>query len=369
MMNKISIQIFTLSRITPIIAIAILTLYGCSDKFNINEFDDKKGTGNAKGDTVYIKLSPEWGGFNNPQDIYIGNEPFVYVCNTDANEIVMMNLAGVVLGRKYVEKPIAIAQDYMLNLIVCGKDTSFMQSDGNFVSAVFRINMVASGHNLSSAPISRILPQSSFDFSFKGDYTGVCVFYDNSYYVSRTGPNNSSLINKDNAVLIFNYIKNSDGTRKDTLIGQISNLEAEGTGLLTSNKISSITSFKRKNNDFVMTLIGSTSFKTQWLFYNSGGEQPGYENKLSPSENGMMKVNRFTKPEDVVIDNSGNIFVADAGKDSIFKFNAFGDEFHSFGGPSVFNKPSGVAFFDRVLYVADSGNNRILRFVLSTDIQ
>ncbi|MDZ7623899.1 MAG: hypothetical protein U5J96_05550 [Ignavibacteriaceae bacterium] len=31
-----------------------------------------------------------------------------------------------------------------------------------------------------------------------------------------------------------------------------------------------------------------------------------------------------------------------------------------------FNEPHGVAFFDKTLYVADTGNNRIVRFILST---
>jgi len=48
-------------------------------------------------------------------------------------------------------------------------------------------------------------------------------------------------------------------------------------------------------------------------------------------------------------------------------FNSFGDELQSFGGTDVFNEPHSVAFFDKTLYVADTGNNRILRFILSTD--
>ncbi len=52
-----------------------------------------------------------------------------------------------------------------------------------------------------------------------------------------------------------------------------------------------------------------------------------------------------------------------------FKFTPFGDELQSFGGIDVFNGPYAVAYFDNILYVADTGNNRILRFILSTEIQ
>ncbi|MCU0582996.1 MAG: hypothetical protein MUE57_04045, partial [Syntrophales bacterium] len=75
-----------------------------------------------------------------------------------------------------------------------------------------------------------------------------------------------------------------------------------------------------------MTLTGNTSFKTQWLYYNYGSETPGYENKLLPGSNQMMLPNKFVRPEGSAVDNSGNIYVADAERDTIYKFNSFGDE-------------------------------------------
>ena len=60
--------------------------------------------------------------------------------------------------------------------------------------------------------------------------------------------------------------------------------------------------------------------------------------------------------------------MADAGKDSVYKFNPRGDLLIGFGGPDLFIKPHSVAFFNNTLYVADTENNRILRFILSTDL-
>ncbi|MBT4052166.1 MAG: hypothetical protein HOE73_03650, partial [Bacteroidetes Order II. Incertae sedis bacterium] len=34
-----------------------------------------------------------------------------------------------------------------------------------------------------------------------------------------------------------------------------------------------------------------------------------------------------------------------------------------------FREPQGVAYFQRIVYVADSGNNRIGRFRLNTDFE
>ena len=76
----------------------------------------------------------------------------------------------------------------------------------------------------------------------------------------------------------------------------------------------------------------------------------------------------FKNPEGATVDNAGNIYIADAETDSVFKFNSFGDLLISFGGPEKFSNPFGVAFFDKTLYVADTGNDRIVRFILSTDL-
>jgi DNA-binding beta-propeller fold protein YncE len=118
-----------------------------------------------------------------------------------------------------------------------------------------------------------------------------------------------------------------------------------------------------------MTLTGNTSFKTQWLYYNYSSETPGYESRLAPNSSKLMLPNKFSRPEGVTVDNFGNIYVADADRDSIYKFNSYGDELQSFGGRNIFKEPYSVAFFDKTLYVADKGNNRILRFILSTDLR
>jgi hypothetical protein len=336
----------------------------CEDKF---ELPTTTGLGNITGDTVYVQLNPAWEGFNNPQDIYIGNEPFIYVADTDNDRIVMMNLAGTVLGTRAIKKPVAIAQDYQLNLIVCSEFDTL----GNTFGAVYKINLVAANHNIAEAPITRLLPRPNVPSDLKTGirYTGVAVFFDNSFYVARTGPNNSSIFDPDNSILIFQKKLLSDGSKTDTLIGRLPSIEPVGTGLLTAFNISSLASFKRRNTDFIMTLTGNTTFKTQWLYYNFASETPGYESKLSPGTNQMMSVNKFSRPEGVTVDISGNIYVADAGRDSIYKFNSFGDELQSFGGPQLFKQPYAVAHFDKTLYVVDKGNNRILRFTLSTDLR
>jgi hypothetical protein len=57
---------------------ALLLFSGCGEKFDLSVFDSEKSSGNIAGDTVYVKLTPEWGGFNNPTDIIIGKDYFLY---------------------------------------------------------------------------------------------------------------------------------------------------------------------------------------------------------------------------------------------------------------------------------------------------
>lgn len=347
----------------------IVLMIGCTDKFN--DIPTSSGTGNIGnvGDTVYVKQNPDWDrnlfNFSKPQDIIVGREPFIYIANTGNNEIIMMDISGQVLGTKSIFKPVAIAQDYQLNLIVCGS----IIHNNDTLGAVYKINLVAGQHQLNSAPVDTLLPKTSFDF-LKPDreYTGACVFYNNSFYITRRGPSNSSLIDPDNAILIFRQKLRQDGSKTDTLVGTVPGIQKTGTGIPSLNRLSSITSFNNNSLDIITSLIGENSFKVQWLKYVSRPDFEGYEIALSPLSSDMMQINKFARPEDVTIDNRKNIFIADAEKDSVFKFNSFGDELESFGGPDIFDSPHAVAVFDKTVYVVDTNNDRILRFILSTEI-
>jgi hypothetical protein len=339
----------------------LLSITSCYDKFDITQFDTDD-PGNIEGDTIYIKLNPDWEGFNHPEDIIIGREPLIYVADTDNDQIVMLNLDGQRLSSRSIKHPVAIAEDYKLNLIVCAQFDTL----GQTFSAVYKIDLVASNHDLATAPIKRILPQTSDLNKPDRKYTGAAVFYDNSYLIARTGPNNTNLIDPDNSLLRFE-IKNDGLT--DTLIGRVPLLSPTSTGILSVNNVSCIKSFNKRNFDIVVNLVGENSFKTQWFRYVSSQDFTGYENNLTPAASDLMTPGFFNTPQGSEIDASGNIYVAESSRDSIYKFNSSGDLLIGFGGPSVFSEPYAVAFFDRIVYVADRGNNRIQRFILSTDVQ
>jgi len=364
-------MLFNYKTYLTILLVVVGFFCSCGDKFDINDLDLNDGGGNVAGDTVYVQINPVWEGFNRPQDVMVGREPFIYVADTDNDRIVLLNLDGQRLGTKAIQRPVALAQDYRLNLFVCAQFDTIISGQAQTYSAVYKIDLVSVNHQIELAPVKRILPRPQDFAQPLREYTGACVFYDNSYLISRKGPNNSNQIDPDNVVLIFVQKKLSDGTYKDSLVGRVPLLDPTGSGIMSANQISSLTSFNSRNFNINLTLIGDNSFKFQPLEYISSPDFTGYRMALQPESRDVMMPGIFLRPEGSAIDNSGNIYIADADKDTVFKYNSFGDELISFGGPEKdkFNEPHGVAFFNKTLYVADTGNNRILRFILSTELQ
>lgn len=360
-----------MKKILAFLTVSILFI-SCGEKLDLTEFIQTGRQGTFSTDTAYVQINPPWTGFNNPSDVMVGREPFIYVADTDNNRVVVLNLAGQMIGSINVKKPVALAQDFRLNLLICAEFDTTISGTTKTFGALYKVDLFAVQHNFNQARLQRILPRTSADFAKEQRrYTGVAVFFDNSYLITRTGPDNSSFIDPDNAILEFHQVKNTDGTIRDSLISRLPNFEATGSGLMSINELSGITSFNRKNFEIVTTQIGNTNFKVQWLRFIVTNDYAGYVSRFDPDDPraDILKIGKFGKPEDVTVDNSNNIYVIDSEKDSLFKFNQFGTEMHSFGGRNIFKNPKGVAFFDRTLYVCDSGNNRILRFILSTDIR
>jgi hypothetical protein len=345
-------------------AIALLIAAACGDTFDTSELGSTPPP-DSYGDTSYVLKQPVWQGFSEPADVHIGFEPFIYVSERGADRVTMLDLSGSVIGSSAsIRRPDAIAQDYRLDLLVCGAfDTTI---DGRSVTfgAIYRIDMVHARHNIAGAAVRRVY----FDpLNPDRRYTGIAVLSDNSYYVTRSGPSNISPVDPDDGVLLFDA---DDALRPRV---EWPGLSVDGTGLATITQPTGIATFPKPTTDFVFTQSGPKSlFRAQWITQRTTGDVTQWESYYTPARDGdlaILRVSLFDRPEDVAVDGAGNIFVIDAGKDSLFQFTPSGLITQAFGGPSQFSSPEGVAYFDRTLYVADTRDNRILRFVLSTDLQ
>jgi DNA-binding beta-propeller fold protein YncE len=350
-----------------ILFIAILFLSGCTEKFDTGELPLDVELPDFFGDTSYVQIGRQWDGFNNPHDVVVGFEPLIYVADTGNDRIVMLDIGGNVLGTSQtIPRPRALAQDRRLNLIVVAEHDTVVNGEQLSLAAIYKIDLFAAAHNIAEAPVRRVYTESVARRRI--EFTGVAALHDNRYYVTRRGPQNLSPVNPDNAVLWF--------TRDDRLMGQEAwpNLLPEGTGLRAVNQPSAVATFPgRQTTDFVLAQTATQSqFKVQWITFRTIGDFFQWESFLTPERDegaDLLTPGRFTQPEGIVVDNTGTIFVTDAARDSVYRFNNRGIERYSFGGPDTFYQPRGIAIDpNRTLYVADSGNNRIIRFRLSTDL-
>ncbi|MFQ5604829.1 MAG: NHL repeat-containing protein [bacterium] len=301
---------------------------------------------------------------NAPEDIFTGLDRLLYVADTGNDRVIMLDKSGRVQGiSQPLESPLAIGQDSHLNLLIV-----------NGSRYVFRIDLVAQNHLISQAPIDTVATGAS-----SASFTAVAAFgAKGEFYVTDSSSNR-----------IFKFDHN-DGTLKPTIF--------PGTGVGTANVPTGITSFLIPTGNlstiineegFVFTQIGEV-FKLQWL--RGGNVLPPFTPVISPSDN-VDFFNHFKDdsrdgildylPEDVAVDNSQRIYVIDSKADSVFVFNRNGEFLRdrneisilSFGGTGdgdrQFRNPRGIAYLDvdddQVLYVADTGNNRIVRFKLSSD--
>ncbi len=161
---------------------SVIFFTNCTDKFIAPDNSPKDGE-QIINDTLYIQQNPIWTGFNRPQDIIVGKETFIYVADTDNNRIVVLNSAGHVKGQREIKQPVAIAQDFQLNLIVCAQFDTLIEGSNINYSAVFKLDMVTAEHHIENAPITRLLPNFNDPIkspSTEVEFTGVASFFDNS---------------------------------------------------------------------------------------------------------------------------------------------------------------------------------------------
>lgn len=315
-------------------------------------------------DTAYVQITPSFPGFNQPEDILIGNDQLLYVADTRNNRVVMLNRAGQLLSQKRILQPISLAQDSRLDLLVGGV---IVAPNGDSVGAVFRLDLVAVNHRLDSARVDTIWTEPAKPAR---RFPGIAVFGDNTYLLVRTGPDNTSFVDPDGRVLQF--------ASNDDFITPVAGLTTRaGTGITDIFKPTCIAAFPN-SRDFVLgQTADQVAYGALWLVYQSNPEFEGWLPRFDPARaedrlRDFIRPNRFVRPEAVAIDRSRrDIFIADAALDSIFKFNSRGSfKSESFGlvkSDGAMRRPTGLAFFERVLYVLDGQRGEVLRFRLTTD--
>ncbi len=316
-------------------------------------------------------------GFSNPGDVYIGADNFLYVADTDNDRIVMMDVGGQVQGiSSFIPKPEAITQNDSLQLLVVGK-----------TNKVYKIDLFKYNHRIADAPVEVVFEQTSEP---DNQFTGISVYNGFEYYV--TGFNAADTSSRRNASFIYQF-------QGDHVWNGPLPLFPDGTGLFSALIPTSIVSLRERFLDissqentpaFIFTQQGFTrlynnNFKVQHITTDIVEGSTIITPNISLIGRDIYDSSFYYKPEDVALDLSGFVFVVEPGspdgsiKPAFYRFSlTSGNIVQSFIGDGsndddvVFSRPRGIAVLpqseEQIVYVSDSGNNRILMFILSNQL-
>jgi len=387
------------------IVMLIFTLSGCDNFFGKKTNLDFIPVPNYSNKPVaYVPLQPDIKGLQYPTDVIVGWDQLIYVADAGAQRIYCYDLADDPMSSFYVPGLASVAQDRHLNLLAIGTIDTIINTKKFTLPAIYRINLDnPQGYGLQNAVIihKTVHPfyfTSGFnDLDTQTRFVHIGVMGDNGYYVTRTGPSNSltQFGGPDDAVIQFSATDSFETPiYVTTPSGEYTNYFQKPSGIATYAQPPQSTSINTSGN-FIFTSVKpgfplevqeiNQTTNMNGVFYTLNYFPVGDTSKASGF---LYTPNKFVQPTAVTMagDGTNYIWVVDAYKDSLYQFNGQGYEGVnppagynstknikvSFGGQgsdlSHFDHPMGVAYYNKIVYVADAGNGRILRFELTTDI-
>ncbi len=389
----------------PWLLLPLVLLVGCEGFFGTKtptEFLDVPQYNDRS--VAYVPIRPAIEGLSRPVDVIAGWDELIYVADEGSQEIISYDQAGNELGRFTVPGLGAIAQDRRLDLLATGTLDTVINGNAITLPVIYRIDLNKAGaYGLENARIKKTIVHP---FYFKSStptsidaqvrFRGIAPLADNRYFVTRTGVSNSpnQFGGPDDAVLLFD----DDDTyltpvAVSTSLGLFRDYFKQPYGISTLALPPQSPAVDRRG-DFVFTSIApGAALKVQYIAFFESEFGASYEVRnyvvgdTSRADRFLYEPNRWLEPVDVTVagDGTNYIFVVDAARDSLYQFNALGFEgvnppagsrsnkavLASFGGTgqelTQFNEPRGVAYLNQIVYVADAGNGRVLRFQLTTD--
>ncbi|MCF7885496.1 MAG: hypothetical protein K9M80_03290 [Candidatus Marinimicrobia bacterium] len=396
------------------------------------------------GEKKWVQLSPNWDQFNKPQDIVIAPDKYLYVSDKGNNRIVVMNKSGEVIrednfGNDFTAlydlnqinnhqvQPLGIDIDSKLSLFITdssnsiycwnqylnylrntskeqasiaeyivyrNNDNSELDTITDFAQTKRYENQNYSIENIKFTSLdedSIFAPHTFFQGEAEDHFVAVSAASDsNCIYAANTKTQSIHKINmvrsaylKFGKITIWQYRGQMDG-----------NIATNGTGAGTVNDPT-----------------GITVDQNGAVYYTQTGENFGFhkirrnaENKWSSifslNEDAIMDLDRFKNPQDVTVDDEGNIFILNSGQNEVQQFNFSGEFVRKAGLREVMidttiqdtvynddvesivekdtiitkyyndllNRPEGICVDEGVLYITNTGENSVVRFKLSTDL-
>jgi hypothetical protein len=396
-------RIFYLSSI-----ILLLALVACDDylgkKTDISFIDIPEFT---QREVAYVPIQPVLNQFIRPVDICVGFDEMIYIADAGAQQIVCIDESGRELSRFNLPGVKSVVQDRRFDLLAIGTLDTMIAGVTRSLSCIYRINLQgATGYGLRSARITnKIVHPYYFKSSFSNSdadvtFNGIAVIgsmdpsVNNRFLVTRSGPSaNNAGQGPDDAVIQFS---NQDVYQSPILVntsaGLFNNYFKKPFGISSFTQPPQFTA--RLRPDFYVTMLGEdAALKVQLIEFSETDFGAEYRPVIFPvgdtatADGYLYQPNRFSHPTGVRVtgDATNFVFVVDTEKDSVYQFTSNGIEgvppppaanttkyqMASFGGTgeglTQFREPHAACVFRRILYVADAGNGRILRFRLTTD--
>jgi hypothetical protein len=373
-----------------LVLIISILIFSCGEKISRPEEIPFEG---ELSDTVFIQLNPPWDNergynFSGPGKIIIGRDTYLYVCDTGNDRIVRLDAAGTEYESYSVPNPIGVTQNELLHLLVV-----------NGTRNIYKIDVGPSGDGQAVVCFSGNRPKADSMLTEHFIFTDISDIpsFDKTYLacgydslIDGTGQvyiimGSASLDENSDTLLSSRFpVAGADPEVPDTADNPIVDY---GTGVSYTDHPNGITSFARAGRLYLMLTQDSSSFKTQLLewYTNSYYHVAFFQASILPGAGNDLYSDQYLGiiPNAGTIDSSGNLYVVTspdtamgAETYSAYKFDPSGQLKERWGlfGSSTgeMNFPRGIAYDDfadrRTVYICDTGNNRILRFKLSTDI-
>ncbi|MEZ4700782.1 MAG: hypothetical protein R2834_10670 [Rhodothermales bacterium] len=394
------------------------TLFGSKSSDTTDEiFEAGRNEPGLINEAEYVALFPffsqagDGGTLQQPQDIYVGYDEFIYI--VDARGLHVLDLAG--RAANFIPIPgggTSVIQDRRLDVYVTARRDTVLEGRTWNLPVVLHYADITVGaprlvdiiwHPFDDDSRKFNLPDP-LDTDEQVEFTGVAILANNNIFVSRRGPINdrTSVILPHNTVLEFS----KDGVNTQAIVALNPARASVRSSLFPADVMTFVHPPQRDRfsdaKHFVVAQNGPAGAPLQFsvlsilaVVTSDGIEYRPDTQRLTVSTNPergdgfLYDEFKFERPTDLMYaaDASNYWFVLDGGKDSLFVFtnaavegvapppgsNSTKPVVVSFGGTGdgalQFRNPNGVAYYDRVVYVADTGNNRISRFKLNTDFE
>jgi len=358
---------------------------------------------------------------DNPRDVYVGYDELIYV--VDVRGLHILDSSGRPAGFvPLVGGGTSVTQDRRLHVYVTARRDTLLDGRTWTLPVIYHFDQLESGSPHIADIIwhpfdddSRIFSRPDpIDTDEEVTFTGVGVLFNNHLYVSRKGPVNvrSSVILPHNTIMEFS----PEGVNLQSIVALHPTRESLRSAVFPSDVATFVQppqrSFFAQSLNFIVAespeahgpndggMPAAIGLRFSTLSIKAVNTPDGIEYRpdteklqiASTPDRGdgfLYDEFKFANPSDITVatDGTNYIFVTDAGKDSLFVFTSQGVEgvapppgarstrpvVVSFGGTGdgekQFRRPDGVAYFRKIVYVADTGNNRIARFRLNTDFE